>query len=92
MLIVDDVVRPWAVRSLGELGPEHFVEVVAAGGAAELVLLGTGTSQGLPPRSVRAALQRAGLGFEFMDTVSACKLYNYLASEGRRVAAALIAV
>lgn len=92
VLILDDVVRPWSVRSMGELGPEHFAEITAAGPAAELVLLGTGTSQALPPRPVRDAIQRAGLGLEFMDTVAACKLYNYLASEGRRVAAALIAI
>ena len=92
VLILDDKVRPWSVRSMGELGPEHFAEIMAAGPAVELVLLGTGTSQALPPRSVREVVQRAGLGLEFMDTVAACKLYNYLASEGRRVAAALIAV
>ncbi len=77
---------------MGELGPEHFAEIAAAGPAVELVLLGTGVSQALPPRAVREVVQRAGLGLEFMDTAAACKLYNYLASEGRRVAAALIAV
>ena len=92
VLILDDAVRPWSVRSMGELGPEHFVEVLQARGAAEFVLLGTGTSQALPPRAVRESLQAARVGLEFMDTAAAAKLYNYLASEGRRIAAALIAV
>ena len=92
VLILDDRVRPWSPRSLGELGPEHFAEIVAERASAEFVLLGTGASQSLPPRAVRQALQAAGLGLEFMDTAAACRLYNYLAGEGRRLAAALIAV
>ena len=46
----------------------------------------------LPPRAVREALQRAGIGLEFMDTPAACRLYNILTAEGRKLAAALIAV
>jgi uncharacterized protein len=41
---------------------------------------------------VREALQRAGIGLEFMDTPTAARVYNVLAAEGRRLAAALIAV
>jgi hypothetical protein len=56
------------------------------------VLLGTGPVQSLPPRSVRDAVAAAGLGFEFMTTDAAARTYNLLASEGRRLACALIAV
>jgi uncharacterized protein len=93
VLILDDAVRPWPVRRLADAVPESLDAVAQAGAAkVEFVLLGTGPQQGLPPKLLRAALQRVGLGLEFMDTAAACKLYNYLASEGRRVAAALIAV
>ena len=93
VLILNDTVRPWPVRTLAAVTPESLDAVAEAGATAvEFVLLGTGAKQGLPPRLLRAALQRVGLGLEFMDTGAACKLYNYLASEGRRVAAALIAV
>ena len=93
VLILNDAVRPWILRSMAELTPASLLPVAEAGpGVVELVLLGTGAAQALPPRAVRAALQAAGYGLEFMDTAAACKLYNYLASEGRRVAAALIAV
>jgi uncharacterized protein len=51
-----------------------------------------GARNALPPRDVREALQLAGIGLEFMDTPAAAKLYNVLTSEGRRLAAALIAV
>jgi uncharacterized protein len=46
----------------------------------------------MPPKAIRAALQLAGIGLEFMDTPAAARLYNILTAEGRRVAAALIAV
>jgi uncharacterized protein len=93
ILILDDEVRPWPVAALADLAPEHFAEALAAGPAAvEFVLLGLGPAMVPPPRAVREALRAAGLGREVMDTVSACKLYTVLAQEGRRLAAALIAV
>jgi uncharacterized protein len=67
-------------------------DVLANRGAVEFVLLGTGLTQGLPPRAVRDGLRAAGIGLEFMSTEAAARTYNVVASEGRRVAAALIAV
>ncbi|PIB93036.1 Mth938-like domain-containing protein [Caulobacter sp. FWC2] len=92
LLILDDQPRDWAATSLADLTPEAFAEVFAAGGAVEFVLLGTGLNNGLPPRAVRDALKAAGVGLEFMSTEAAARTYNVLASEGRRLAAALIAV
>lgn len=92
LLILDDQPRDWSATSLAELTPETFAEVFAAGGAVEFVLLGTGLNNGLPPRAVRDALKAAGVGLEFMSTEAAARTYNVLASEGRRLAAALIAV
>jgi uncharacterized protein len=82
----------WSATSLAELTPEDFAEVFAAGGAVEFVLLGVGLVNALPPRAVRDALKAAGVGLEFMSTEAAARTYNVLASEGRRLAAALIAV
>jgi uncharacterized protein len=93
ILILDDRARPWSVTSLAELAPSDFDAVIAAGPAAvEFVLLGLGPAMVPPPKAVRDALREAGLGLEVMDTVAAAKLYNVLASDGRRVAAALIAI
>lgn len=92
LLILDDQPQDWAAASLADLTPEAFAEVFAAGGAVEFVLLGTGLNNALPPRPVRDALKAAGLGLEFMSTEAAARTYNVLASEGRRLAAALIAV
>ena len=92
LLIIDDQPRDWDVAALADLTPESFAEVLAAGGAVEFVLLGVGLVNALPPRPVRDALKTAGLGLEFMSTEAAARTYNVLASEGRRLAAALIAV
>jgi uncharacterized protein len=92
LLILDDQPRDWAVSALSEVTPDAFAEVFAAGGAVEFVLLGVGLANALPPRSVRDALKAAGVGLEFMSTEAAARTYNVLASEGRRLAAALLAV
>ena len=92
LLIIDDQPRDWAASALAELTPESFAEVFAAEGTVEFVLLGTGLVNALPPRAVRDALKAAGVGLEFMSTEAAARTYNVLASEGRRLAAALIAV
>lgn len=92
LLVIDDQPQDWAVATLADLTPEAFAPVFAAGGAVEFVLLGMGLANALPPRPVRDALKAAGLGLEFMSTEAAARTYNVLASEGRRLAAALIAV
>lgn len=91
LLILGDVVYPWRPESMADLKPEDFDAVVQAGASvSEFVLLGTGAVQAPPPREVRAALQQAGLGLEFMSTPNAARTYGFLVSEGRRPATALI--
>lgn len=92
LLILDDVARDWAATSLAALTLDDFAEVLANRGAVEFILLGTGLTQGLPPRGLRDGLKAEGIGLEFMSTEAAARTYNVVASEGRRVAAALIAV
>jgi uncharacterized protein len=93
VLILDDLAQPWPVRTLAELRAEDFNIVLAAGAEpVEFILLGTGLETLPPPRRVREAMHAAGLGLEIMDTANAVRLYNVLAQEGRRIAAALIAI
>jgi uncharacterized protein len=93
LLIVADQAQPWPVTALAELTVESLEPVLAAGRAeVEFLLLGVGARNAQPPREIRQALLAAGMGLEFMDTPAAARLYNVLTSEGRRVAAALIAV
>jgi len=93
VLILADEARSWPVAAMAELTLADFQAVLDAGPAeVEFVLLGTGARNALPSREVRDGLRAAGLGLEFMDTAAAAKLYNLLTSEGRKLAAALIAV
>lgn len=93
VLILSDEARTWDVRDFGDLTLASLRPVIDAGAAeVEFVLLGVGARNALPPREIRDGLRAAGIGLEFMDTPAAAKLYNLLTAEGRRVAAALIAV
>jgi uncharacterized protein len=56
----------------------------------ELVLLGTGPRQIFPPASFRAQFLSAGIGVEVMDTGAACRTFNVLVAEQRRVVALLM--
>jgi uncharacterized protein len=93
LLILADEPRSWPVRSLSDLTVASLQPVLDAGlQEVEFLLMGVGARNAMPPREVRDALQRAGVGLEFMDTPAAARLYNVLVSEGRRIAAALIAI
>jgi uncharacterized protein len=93
VLILDDAVRPWPAADLKSVTPESLALVFAVGlQAVEFVLIGTGAALAPAPRAVRDAVQAAGLGLEVMSTPEACRLYNLMAEDGRRVACALIAI
>lgn len=89
-LIVDAAggVRAWAPATFSQLAPEHFEDIAAC--APELVLLGTGSGLLFPAPALLAPLARRGIGIEVMDTGAACRAYNFLLGEGRRVLAALL--
>lgn len=79
---------PWPCARFEDLQPAHF-EALAAH-RPELVLFGSGTRLRFPPPPWIRPLVEAGIGIETMDTVAACRTYNILAGEGRRVLAALL--
>ncbi len=82
------LITDWAPRMLPDLASEHLAELLAL--APEVVLIGTGRTLRFPHPSVLAGLASAGIGHEFMDTGAACRTYNVLMGEGRRVAAGLL--
>jgi uncharacterized protein len=84
-----EVVRDWAAPPAG---PQFGIEALAAPLALgpEVVLLGSGRRLRWPAPTVAPAVNARGVGFEVMDTASACRTYNVLALEGRRVVAALL--
>ncbi len=84
----DGLLADWPVRAVEELEIEAFDWLRSA--PPEILLLGTGTNQRFPARSVWRALRVEGWGVEIMDTAAACRTYNLIMAEGRTVAAALI--
>lgn len=78
----------WPPRALAELKREHFAELLKL--RPEVVLLGTGARMRFPDRDCTADLIAQGIGVEVMDTPAACRTYNFLIADGRKVAAALI--
>jgi len=89
IVLPDEVMANWAAN-FEELAVVHFDALVIR--APEIVLIGSGTRLRFPAPALYAALIKARVGVEIMDTAAACRTYNILAAEGRRVAAALIPV
>ncbi len=83
----------WPVASCDQIEPAALAAAVGdPGDAVELLLLGCGPRLAPVAPSLRAALKAVGIAVEPMDTGAACRTFNVLAAEERRVAAALIAV
>ncbi|MAS44702.1 MAG: hypothetical protein CML46_18250 [Rhodobacteraceae bacterium] len=91
-LLLPGGMADWPVAELAALGPEALAPILAAADDIDVLLLGAGADVGFPPREARAALEAAGVGLDPMSTPAACRTFNVLLAEGRRVAAALIAV
>lgn len=66
--------------------------LMAARGHIDVLFVGTGAEIAPVPGDFRAALEGAGVGVEIMASPTACRTYNVLLSEGRRIGAALIPV
>ena len=78
----------WEAASFEALSEEHFAGLAAL--APEIVLLGTGPRLRFPHPRLTRPLTGARIGLEVMDLNAACRTYNILVSEDRRVAAALL--
>jgi uncharacterized protein len=88
LIVLPDRIEPWSATSFESLAAENFAGL--AGLDLEVVLLGTGATLRFPSPQVTRPLVEAGIGFEVMDAQAACRTYNILAAEERRVAAALL--
>jgi uncharacterized protein len=78
----------WDVTDWRALAGAHFEAILAL--SPEVVLLGTGSRQHFTHPRLHASLTAARIGVEIMDTGAACRTYNILMAEGRKVLAALI--
>lgn len=94
VLVFPDRTVAWPVGQSADLSEDSLAGVAAAGdaGTIDLLLIGCGSRMAMIPPKLRATLRAHGVVIEPMDTGAAARTYNVLAAEGRKVAAALIAV
>ena len=90
VLVTPSTTHPWAITRAQDLTVESLAPLHGAAVPTEILVLGCGARAVFVPPDLRAALKAAGMGLEVVDTGSACRIYNVLLAESRRVAAALI--
>ncbi len=88
IVMPDRIIENWDTGGFEQLTPEHFNPVLSL--QPEMVLFGTGATLRFPHPKLTRMLIESGIGIEVMDTSAACRTYNILTDEGRRVAAALL--
>lgn len=88
IVLPDHLIEDWPVLSISQLEIQHFENLKPHN--PEIIILGTGIRHTFPNHSLLAQVTSMGIGIEIMDTKAACRTYNILAEEGRRVAAALL--
>ena len=84
------LVLPTGVSAWG--GFDDSAALLALVGQVDVIFIGTGAEIAHIPSAFREALEEVGLGVESMGSPAACRTYNILLSEGRRIAAALLPV
>ena len=88
VLVSPQAVMEWGLSGFDALTAEDFGFVGAM--KPEIVILGTGAVQRFPRPELTRALAASGVGVEVMDSRAACRTYNILATEGRKVVAAVL--
>jgi uncharacterized protein len=87
IVTADQLLTDWGPASFAEFGAAHLATLLALD--PEVVILGTGMTQHFAPAALRDALAGRGVGLEAMQLGAACRTFNVLVQEERRVAAAL---
>jgi uncharacterized protein len=89
VLITSEGLRlDWNCQNFEDLGPQHFAQLADLD--VELIIFGSGERLRFLKPEWQVGLMQRRLGLETMDTQAACRTYNILAGEGRKVAAALL--
>lgn len=90
LMILPDRIGEWSPAT--PLGPEDFRPVIEVADGIDVLLVGMGAEIAAIPRPAREALEAAGVNADAMATPAACRTYNVLIAEERRVAALLLPV
>ena len=88
LVMPDGVLRAWSVSAVAELDEAAALPLIEL--EPEVVIVGTGHRQVFPDRAFLRSFLTRGIGCEIMDTGAACRTYNVLAEEERRVLGALM--
>lgn len=88
VLVTPEAVAEWPVRDFDALTAADFAFIGER--RPEIVIVGTGATQRFPPPQLARSLAASGAGVEIMDSKAACRTYNILVAEGRRVVAAIL--
>jgi len=88
LMLPNELIEDWGPATLDELTAEHLQPLLAH--KPELLILGTGDKIRFPKPQVTQVLLTRGIGVEVMGNGAACRTYNYLISDLRRVAVALL--
>ena len=88
----DVLVHTQGAQPCEGLSLEALTPILEAEEPPELILFGTGAQMQMLDRNIKAALDKQNIGYDVMDTGAACRTFNILLQEERRVAALLIAV
>jgi uncharacterized protein len=89
IIVFPDATEAWSAVRIEDVTVESLKPVLVKGGV-EILLLGCGRRMAMVSRALRAELRAAGIVLDVMDTGAACRTYNVLLAEDRRVAAALL--
>lgn len=92
VIVFPEATVAWQVGDIAALSLDNFSLVTEREPVPEILLLGTGARTEFVLPSLRAAIREKGPVVDIMDTGAACRTYNVLLAEGRRVAAALLPV
>lgn len=89
LIVLPESLHPgWSTANVATLQESDMQQLLGLG--VEVILLGTGKRLRFPAPALMRPFAPAGIGLEVMDLQAACRTYNILASEGRKVAAALL--
>jgi len=92
LLLLPTGVAAWPIGAIDELGETSLVALRDVQPPADILLLGMGATASLVPFELRRSLGSWGLAVEAMTTPAACRTFNLLLAEERRVVAALFAM
>ena len=88
ILLPESIIPEWTAAKVDSLTEADMLRLLELG--TEIILLGTGSRLRFPPGALLRPFAAAGIGLDVMDLQAACRTYNILAAEGRKVAAALL--